>query len=116
MSTGFWIAKISGPWVDQVWFEAPSRIIRGGDGTRLSSVWDEGWNFSVQLAQMGVKCAYTREIAANHIGFEAWGNQVPLDTAHESDSGDMDYSWILSRTPSNGQQRQSSQKSKILQP
>ena len=100
--SGMWLCdftkEVNGqPWMEQVWFEAPSRILPLADGTLMSAVWDEGWNFSVQMYNLGMTLAVTREIKANHLGGGVWGNEEEWGE-WETDGGDTSQEWILGRT------------------
>lgn len=97
VSSGLWLCRLGGPWIERVWFEQPSRVVRGDDGHYYSKVWSEDWNFSVQLHQLGVKYAATTGLRVQHIGTKGYTNQpdeadpVPWETDAQWD----DYSWCL---------------------
>jgi hypothetical protein len=95
MSGGMFIAKI-GPWFQRCWFEAPARILKDENGKLVSAVWDEGWNWTIQLAQMGVRYACTTEIVLGHVGKTTWSNR-PDWGEWETDVGEVDQSWILGK-------------------
>lgn len=95
---GLFICRFDESWVEKVWFESASRIVRDQAGTFVSAVWDEGWNVSIQMQQLGVRVAATRAICANHLGGGAWGNEEPWGE-WVTDACETDQSWILSKTP-----------------
>jgi hypothetical protein len=95
--SGLWICDFTQPWVEHVWFECPAKILALANGTFASAVWDEGWNFSLQLYQQGLKIACTRQVLANHLGGGVWGNEEPWGE-WETDGGDTSQSWILGKT------------------
>lgn len=84
----------------RLWFESPSRILRDMNGTYVSAVWDEGWNFSLQAYLAGMTVAATTEIALNHVGGGAWSNEEwkPRDP-WETDACQTDYTWALGKCP-----------------
>lgn len=94
--SGMWVCDFTKPWVEKVWFEAPSRILPLADGTFMSTVWDEGWNFSTMMYNMGLKIACTRVTFANHCGGGVWGNEEEWGE-WETDGGDTDQNWILGK-------------------
>jgi hypothetical protein len=95
---GLFVCDFTKPWIEKVWFEAPSRIIQQPDGTFISAVWDEGWNLSLQMHQLGLKILATQVVPARHLGGGEWDNQTD-DGGWETDGGDTSQAWILGRTP-----------------
>lgn len=95
--SGMWICRFTAPWIEKVWFECPAKILPLADGSFMSAVWDEGWNFSLQLYQLGLKIACTREISANHLGGGVWGNEEAWGE-WMTDGGDTSQEWILGKT------------------
>ncbi len=87
-----------GDWMEKVWWEAPTKIVRDQSGQFVSAVWDEGWNLSLQMYQLGLKIACTREIHANHLGGGVWGNEESWGE-WDTDCGETSQEWILGRTP-----------------
>ncbi len=92
--SGMWICDFSQAWVEKVWFEAPARIQQIPSGEFISCVWDEGWNFSLQLYNLGRTLACTRRTPANHLGGGVWGNEEAWGE-WETDSGDINQEWVL---------------------
>lgn len=94
--SGMWLCRFDQAWVERVWFEAPSRILPTASGDFISAVWDEGWNFSIQLYSLGQQIACTRRTPANHLGGGCWGNEEPWGE-WQTDGGATNQEWILRR-------------------
>lgn len=94
---GLFLADFTQPWVEKVWFEAPSRILQNVAGEFMAYVWDEGWNFSLQLMQLGVRVGATRIVPTNHLGNGVWGNSEEWGE-WDTDASEVFQEWILGRT------------------
>jgi predicted O-methyltransferase YrrM len=87
INTGLMLVDLREPWAEQVHFEINDRIVKEGDRW-VAQTEPEDWNFSRQLARLGVPFAATRAVAVEHVGehryssAEAWG--FPTDDEYRA--------------------------------
>ena len=80
VNTGCWVCDFTQPWVEQVRFHFSDQIVHVPDGSFEARTLSEDWNFSLQLASLGVSVAATRVVPLTHAGSwsfrndHAWGN------------------------------------------
>ncbi len=99
ISSGLWLSKIHQSWIDEVYFSAPSRRYKDDKGLWQSAVFSEDWNFSRQLAQLGVPYAATRCLEAIHLGGGLWSNKESYGAWMRDMEAPVDVKWALGKKP-----------------
>jgi hypothetical protein len=79
VNTGCWICAFTEPWVEQVAFKFIDMIRQVGDAFEACNM-PEDWDFSLQLAGLGVSVAATRAVRLVHYGEHGWGNDTVWGT------------------------------------
>jgi len=77
ISSGLWIADFTKPWVEKVWFDNRSRILRRPDGMFVTQTVSEDWFFSHLLNQLDLRVFATRAVVCDHWGQIAFTNSQP---------------------------------------
>jgi hypothetical protein len=68
VGTGLWIADITKPWAEKVWFDTPSRIVKHEDGTFHAQTVSDDFFFSRWLHRLGAKVMASRALTVAHVG------------------------------------------------
>lgn len=81
ISSGLWIADFTKPWVEKVWFDCRSKIMKRPDGMFVTQTVSEDWFFSHLLNELDLRVFATREVCCDHWGqiaftnSQAWGTK-----------------------------------------
>jgi hypothetical protein len=75
VNTGLWVCKFPAWWTAKVHFSIRDWIEAGPDGMLHAETLPEDWNFSLQLARLGVGVGATRAVSVDHIGRGFFSNQ-----------------------------------------
>lgn len=73
VNTGCWVARLNQPWNTNVCFRFRTRVdyVNG-----ITQVLPEDWDFSGQLAEMGLRYLATRAVRISHFGETQWTNKI----------------------------------------
>jgi hypothetical protein len=88
VNTGLMLIDVQQPWAEQAHFEINDAIDRNADGKFIADVEPEDWNFSRQLAVLGVKVVCTRKVKAIHVGRANFPNDAAWgEWQHDQNGG-----------------------------
>jgi hypothetical protein len=89
MNTGLWVCDFTKDWVENVYFNQPSKIIKlkTKDGGNVFRAWflPEDWRVSRYFKKIGLKVKVTRKVLVDHEGTARYGLGEPWGEATDSE-------------------------------